>query len=355
MPITVVAPLAFEDDDYHSLVMNLTGGFKAWQRSQNEWSIGPIIYNDEVVMAGILSFAELRSAMSIMGLSWTVFEHRVVMSGVITKMWRSVEPVGMNSALSATDVWQTIRANSTSRRVAQFRAQFPDSSAQEILTIMEQSNADERLSEYISDSLRSMDICISSISDFYHDQLTTFLREGRAVGAKSCSVADLPFVANVHSFFVHFGAARDYLAALLAYRCGLSQNTEAMNRLLDKLTWNNLPNDPIIQHLVKVGCFAAKPNSTKTKLAGWLEDASNVRNELVHRRPFGSHESERYGHIQNAGGLEGHFRFFKPIHVGDGSTTDTLDYLADLYGKTTKLFGEIALISGADTAIQTLS
>jgi hypothetical protein len=354
MPITVVAPFEFEDD-HHSLTMKLTGGMKAWQRSPDEWSIGPIIYRGEIMMGGLLSRAELQSAISAMGLIPVVLEHRVVMSGVKSVTWRSVDPVRPNSPLAATDIWQTIRGNLMAARLKAFRKNNTDASTQEIIDFKEQNTREENLCGYISDSLRSMDICISAICDYYHEQLTAHLRQGRKVGERSSNMADLPFIANVHSFFVHLGAARDYLAALIAHRCGLPEDVDAMNRLGDKLRWNSLPDDPILSFLVNIGCVSEKENSTKVRLSGWLEDVSNVRNELIHKRPFGSHETEIYGQIKSAGGLEGHFRFFKPIVLTDVANSDTLDYLADVYSRVVKLFGELALASGRDSAIITLT
>lgn len=354
MGFSVVAPFEIEDD-HQSFILNFTGGIKAWQRDANSWSFGPVIYKGEPVMAGMLSMTLLQSAMKQMGLLPVVMEHVVCMDGNSTTMLRSVHPVKHDVPLAAADIWRTISGNITDARIKKFRSEHPGASSKEIMEVKEKYTPEENYSDYISDSLRSMDICIGAICTYYHEQLISFLRDGRKVGVRSSNIADLPFIANVHSFFVHLGATKDYLATLIAIRCGLPKSIDAMNRLVDKLKWENLPDDAMVKYLVGNGVLSQKEGSEKSKLSGWLNDVSNIRNELVHKRPYGSHEDEKMGYIRATVGLDDHYRFWKPLHINGNSEQDTLDFISDVYHKTTRLFGDLALASGQDAQIPTLT
>ncbi|MDO9581860.1 MAG: hypothetical protein Q7J24_01930 [Desulfomicrobium sp.] len=354
MPIDVVAPFEVEDD-HQSYIMHFTGGIQAWQRDKDSWSYGPIIYKGEPVMAGMLSTEVLRFAINQMGLSPIILAHRVCIDGSSSTILRSMNPNKKNDTLSAADVWGTISGNIVKKRVAAFRAQNPNATTEEVLKVINRKTSEEIFARFISESLRSMDICIDAISSYYHEQLVIFLREGKKVGERSSNIADLTCIANVHSFFLHLGAARDYLGALIAQRCGMPDNVDDMARLLDKLRWNNLPMDSILQTLIKRNVVTKKDNSEKCKLSGWLDRISGVRKQMVHKRPYGSHESEEYGHIRSAGDLKGHYRFWKPIYLETNSDQDALDFISDAYHKITELFGEVALASGNDTSIPILT
>lgn len=355
MGITVVAPFEVEDD-HQSFVQNFTGGIKAWQRDTNEWSFGPIIYQGEPVMAGILSQELLRTAVQAMELTAVLMEHHVCIKGESSTARRSISLLGRTDRLATTDIWQTISGNLNKARMAKFKKDFPDNTNEQWVSESNNLTQEESYSAYISDSLKSMDICINAICDYYHEQLVSSLRSGRKENQRYSSLADLSFTANVHSFFLHLGSARDYLASLIAARCGMPDNIDAMNRLTDKLKWESLPDDPLIKLMVDQKILTKKGGAEKSKISGWFEKVSDVRNQFIHKRPFGLHEDERMGWVKSAGGIAGHYRFCTPINLNENSDfVDALDYISDVYHKINRLFGDLALVSGYNVTIPSYS
>lgn len=354
MAMKYIAPIEI-DDDHQIIALNFTGGIKAWKTDRNQWSFGPIIYEGRPAIIGTLTHDLLKSATKQMELTPIIFENRMSINGLKSTIWKSVYTVKKGNNLTATDIWHTISRNITSARVSEFQKSNPSATEERVLEERSRYTPEERYSDYISDSLRSMDICMSEICNYYHEQLTFYLQKSRFSGEQSSSVADLPFIAFVHSFFLHFGAARDYLGALIAHRCGLPERVDDMARLTKELRWQRLPDEPMLRYLIDIGYLSPKENSTKSRQSGWLEQVSNVRNELVHKRPFGSHAEEKLGKILLAGGIDGHYRYFKPISLRGKLTVDALDYISDVYHKTMHLFGEMALQSGKEAKVPTLT
>ncbi len=350
MPITRFATIEF-DGDHEVTTVHFSGGVKAWTGGNDEWFFGPILHRGKPALAGVLRQSELRSEISQMKLVPIVYERRTSIDGATSVMWKTADPIKVGDHLTATDVWGTISTNLKQSRLDRFLERSPNASREEIVSVLGRSSPEERFSDYISDSLRCIDICIGAICSYYNEQLISFLVKGRRIGERSSSVADLPFIANVHSFFLHLGSARDYLAALIAHRCGLSETVDAMSRLIPKLSPAAISDDMILRHLLEIGYLATKDGSSSVKAAGWLENVSKIRNELIHKRPFGSHQDEKYGQIEAAGESEGRCKFRKPIHVNSRSTSDTLDFISEIYRNTTRLFGNLAIASGYEAKI----
>lgn len=354
MPITELQIIP-ADDDHHALSLNLTGGIKAWKLDDDEWSLGPIKYSGHPAIVGSLSTAELHSAISQLKISPIQFENTTVVNGITTTFLQIAVRDKLDRSFGAADAWHFISRNAARKRLLAHKHERSNSLVSEPNVEQTYITSEEKFADYISDSLRSMDICISSICNYYHQSLISSFRDGREPRLGFSHTSDLPFIANVHSFFVHVGAARDYLASLIASRLKLPARVDAMSRLVKALTWEKLPPDPLIRHLVSEGCLAAEKGSTKCKVSGWLEDVSNLRNSLIHTRPYGSHEAEKFGRIESVEGLDGHYIYVKPIDLDDGEPRDALDVVAEIYVKIGHLFHELACSSGGDTSIPTLT
>lgn len=94
-------------------------------------------------------------------------------------------------------------------------AEQPDDA--EIADALDAQEPVEALANYISLSLRSMDISVEQIAAHYHEQLVNHMAAGRVEGEGSANTTSQTLYAHVHSYFLHLGAARDYLAALIEY------------------------------------------------------------------------------------------------------------------------------------------
>lgn len=320
------------EDDHQAIAINYTGGFKIWQLDEDEWSYGPILHEGKPCIIGKFSFAEAKEAIEKMNLCPIGYEHHTSLDGSSMTVYMSVYPVSPKNPMPATDVWQTISGN----------IQGSAGTSGEILG---------KYAHYLTASLRSMDIAIAQISNHYHTQLIQSLRDGTEVGRRFSTLADLTFIANIHSFFLHFGSARDYLATLIARRCGLSRSIDSLASLVKKLDPSNLPNDPILKHMLNQNLIIPTSDRKAMEVGGWLKQATTIRNSVVHKHPYGSRKSERSGMIiANEAAPEMRI-YWRPIIIDDNDGKDALDIAASVYHDTMRLLGCIAEISNYDANI----
>lgn len=125
-----------------------------------------------------------------------------------------------------------------------------------------------------------------------------------------------------------------------------------MAGLFRALKSQHFGNDKLLDLLHAKGfvrASAQKPG--KWESAGWLKDASGLRNQFVHRRPYGSRHVERFGRAVAISEPNGLFRYYRPIVVGDTVENDVLDVIAGHYKNCTALFHEMAQASGKDISM----
>ena len=121
-----------------------------------------------------------------------------------------------------------------------------------------------------------------------------------------------------------------------------------MARLVARLR-ESLPNDDLLQLLFREGYVSPDPDVLgKYLVAGWMKDVTSLRNELIHRRPYGSRFDERFGWIAPKG--DGVYRYVRHIIVDERSEMDLLDTIKYHYSKCTDLFFKAAEASGSNTA-----
>jgi hypothetical protein len=63
---------------------------------------------------------------------------------------------------------------------------------------------------------------VEQIAEFYNTEVTNGLANGRTNGNRYATTRDQSLYALVHSFFLHLGSVRDYLATLIAVQLGLN-------------------------------------------------------------------------------------------------------------------------------------
>lgn len=198
-----------------------------------------------------------------------------------------------------------------------------------------------------------MDINVEQIADFYNEQLVSQMASGLLDGRKSSTTLDQMLYAHVHSFFMHIGAARDYLAALIGFRLGKDKNSLAW--LADALKVDDLEKDALLSILQKRGYLGKKTNSTnKVEVAGWLAEMTEIRNRLMHRRPYGSLFVEKMGYAVVIDSENGLYRYTRPIVMDEGEC-DVLDLVIQHYRAACSLFLDCAEQSGLNTDMPVLS
>ena len=200
--------------------------------------------------------------------------------------------------------------------------------------------------------MKSLDTTVAQISLFYHDELINLLSDGSIDGRRSSSTRDQSLYALVHSFFLHLGAARDYLATFIAAELNMdTAKTDSMARLVDALRGPKTSGSAILQILEAKGDVEPIGTpSTKWEVAGWLKEASDLRNEFTHRRTYGHTLQEQMGRLQAIETNVGLYRYFRPISWGVG-TDDVFDTILSHYEKLNERFFAAAEASGFDTSI----
>ncbi len=167
-----------------------------------------------------------------------------------------------------------------------------------------------------------MDISVEQIAEFYNEQLVNHMASGSLEGKRASSTLDQTLFAHVHSFFMHLGAARDYLAAFCALRMGKDpQKVDSFARLAEAVRPEHFSADDLLQLLQARGYFRQKPTSSvKFELAGWMEEVTDLRNEFMHRRPYGDRFIEQMGFAQPVDREAGLYRYVRPIVLKNAET-----------------------------------
>jgi hypothetical protein len=201
-----------------------------------------------------------------------------------------------------------------------------------------------------------MDIDIEQIAEFYNEQLVNHMNSRTLEGKRASTTLDQSLFAHVQSFFMHLGAARDYLAAFCAVRLGKDvTKIDSLARLVEKIGWEDVETDKILSLMNDRGYIRKRPMSaTKLEIAGWMSEVTDLRNALIHRRPYGDRPSERMGSVRALDISRGIYRYFRPIVIGDNDL-DVLDVVLHHYREMTSFCHYAALASDLDTSMLTLS
>lgn len=198
-----------------------------------------------------------------------------------------------------------------------------------------------------------MNISVQQIAEHYHEQLVNHMAKGRVDGERVANTQSQTLYAHVHSFFLHLGATRDYLGALIAHRVGFDhEKTDSLAHLVKKLRWANLPKDALLDLLITGGNIIAhtqKPN--KLAIAGWMQEVTTIRNKLVHKRPYGSKFNERFGWVIPTQKEAGIYRYFRPLDLNGNVEKDVYDVLCHHYAQCTDLMHKAAKLLGNNAAM----
>lgn len=338
---------------------HFTGGFRSARVSANQWWITPVFEGGEARAKGFLTDAQLRQLVRIGGFRILGFQSSGWRKGEWHSSWRPIILKEKKHALSPSNIWRNISINLfQATRVYQLE-ELKHADHSKIAAILDDRTVEERLAQAISLSLRSMDLAVEQIAEHYHEQLINKMYAGDVDGQKSSNTMDQNLFAHVHAFFLQLGSARDYLAAFIAHRLGMDAGhgkIDTMNALKNKLRAQDAGREPILDHLIKRGWLVPQANSPQRwATSGWLKEITDLRNEIVHRRPYGSVYAERFGWSIRLNAELGLYRYFRPIEIKGKSERDLLDVICDHYRVCTELFFEAAKTSGLDGSMMTLT
>jgi len=285
------------------------------------------------------------------GAKFVAYQQINWLDGQYTSHWVPFIPGQQNFSQSPADLWGRVASNLSRARTGPLIEAVDGADSAQIEAIMDAHSEPERLARSIGLSLRCLDKSVSDIAAYYHEQLTNLLAAGSVNGQRHSSMRDQALFALVHTFFLHVGSARDYLAAFVALKLGIGDKADSMARLIDVLRGPNTSGSPILQMLATKNYIVPKPDpSTKWEVAGWLEEVTSLRNEFTHRRTYGQTMAERMGHLRPLDPSVGLYRYFRPISW-KSTDQDVFDVIIGHYEKVNELFFAAAGLSGHDMSI----
>jgi len=343
--------------DGDAVYLPCTGGVRCAERETDVWHIEPIFDGSGPSAKGFMTKDQLRSFLHQNDLKPIAFHHIGWHRGHYHSRWAPIIRGRTGHMQGPADMWGHISANMSDSRTSPELDAMIDPTPQKLASLLDAEDDTERLAGSISLSLRNMDIAIEQVSEFYNENLVNMMARKSLNATRAASSLDDTLYAHVHSFFMHLGAARDYFAALIACRLGKNPDSaDSMAKLISAIRTTDFASDPLLKLLHTKGYLQHKPpTSNKVEAAGWLKDVTNIRNQFVHRRPYGAMFMEQMGYAEVIDESAGLYRYIRPVLRPDGSEHDVLDLMANHYAIATALFFECAEQSGYNTAMITLT
>jgi hypothetical protein len=350
------APIPRQPDG-SGFILHFTGGVRAGQIDKGIWKIEPFLVDGKPVVKGPFPTAVLQAFSVKHKLSSIAFESMGWTNGSYHSSWAPINPKRKNHFLGPADLWRNISSNITRGRTDEKLRGMIDPTHEKLAALLDDRADAERLAQSISLNLRSVDISIGQIVEFYHEQLVDCMASGALNGQRRATSLDQTLYAHVHSFFMHLGAARDYLAAFTAVGLGKDPGkTDSVARLTEIIRSQHFGSSPILQLMQSKGFLAPSPtNGNRWETAGWLREMSIMRNQYVHKQPYGEMFHERMGHARVIDTQHGVYRYFRPIMIDSNADQDLLDVVSHHYREATVLFQDAAEASGFDVAIQSMT
>lgn len=341
--------------DADSFYLHCTGGFRAAKFTSEQWIIEPVFEHGEVRSKGFLNRSQIGSVLEIGEYKRIGFQSCSWIEGAWHSSWHPVMLSQKNNLLNPAGIWGNIAANIFRNTRGQKIKQSSSRDYLEIFQVIDDCTIEERLAQAISLSLRSMDFSMQQIVDFYHEQLVNILHKADRREHRFSTTMDQALFSHVHAFFLQIGAARDYLAAFIANRLKMDAShgrIDTLRALKNELRECHLGKEPILDLIIRKGFLIRNPeNPQKWVTGGWLKDMTDLRNQIVHRRPYGSVQSERFGWIIAQNEQLGLYRYFRPIEIDKAADRDLLDFLSVHYMICCEFFFEAANLARLDTSI----
>lgn len=341
--------------DRQGFTIHFTGGFRASEIAENKWLIEPVLIDGQAQQDGYLPRPVLDRLTKSFAFRAIAFNNFGWHKGDFHSSWTPIVPTRANHSHAPSNLWGNMANNLGSDRTSDgFDAmtRAGNINAEDVAQLVDNRGDTERLCSSIKLSLRSMDIGVEQIVHFYNDQLVNMLSKKDMETIKTRSSLDQNLYANVHSFFLHFGASRDYLASLISVRLGGNmKKIDSMANLVKNMRQRHVDADPLLKMLIDRGDIVSNNEKGRPpfKTAGWLKSANDLRNQFTHRRPYGQKHLEKSGQVLPADRNGRFFKYHRPYVDDDGNVADILELVHHHYGQSCKLFLEMAEASGYDT------
>jgi hypothetical protein len=351
-----ISPIPRQPDG-NAFLIHCTGGLRSGQIGKDAWKIEPVLHGGKPCARGVFSRPQLQAFIARHGFIGIAFQNLGWTDGSFHSSWTPINPTKANHFLGPADIWRNISSNLTRERTDAHLRGMTKPNREEIAALLDNRTAAERLAQSISLSLRSADISIGQIVDFYQEQLVDLMFSGLLTGQRRSTSLNQTLFAHVHSFFMHIGSARDYLAAFLAASLGKDpEKIDSLVRLKEVLRTENFDASPILQLMRTRGFLTqSAAKAAGWEVSGWLREVSDLRNQFVHKRPYGQMYLEKSGSLRLVDVQLGVYRYFRPIIIGENAHSDLLDVVSGHYRQSVMLFEDAAHASGLDSSILSIT
>lgn len=340
--------------DGESFSLHFTGGVRAACIKGDQWVLEPILVHGRPASNGSFTRSELGRLARSLSLTPIAFQHSGWNKGAYYNNWVPILPGQSNHMLGAADLWRNIASQLGATRRGNRLNALVSPTHGEVAAILDDQSPDERLAQFIALSLRGLDISVEEIAAFYHDQLVDLMAAGQLNGERVSGTLDQLLFAHVHSFFLHAGAARDYLASFIAHRLGDDPTrVDSFALLCKRLRSRHMGSDRLLDSLVAKGLILEAKQKGQWELAGWIKELGDLRNTFTHRRPYGSRSSEQAGWAVPLSPNGQLFRYRRPLLSDNGN--DVFDLIVRQYRLMIELFHHLAKASGLDDSISLIT
>ncbi|MGO4316567.1 hypothetical protein [Agrobacterium tumefaciens] len=341
-------------NDGESFYLHFSGGIRAARIQDDRWAFEPVLIRGQLATFGPFSREEIWNIARSLGITPIAFQHSGWSNGSYYSNWVPIIPGQSNHMLGAADLWRNISSRIGDERCGHRLNSLSTPSHADIAAIIDDQQPDEKLAQFIALSLRGMDISVEHISAFYYEQLVDLMATDQLNGERVSVTLDQVLNTHVHSFFMHAGAARDYLASFIALRIGEDPaKLDSYKLLCKKLRSRHLDADPLLAYLVASGLIKESKQKGQWETGGWMWELTDLRNTFTHRRPYGSRFAEHSGiaiSLSPAGQL---YRYRRPFQTETGE--DVLDLVVKQYQRVIELFHHLAKISGFNSEMIVLT
>jgi hypothetical protein len=342
--------LRLEDGSRRSICFS--GGIITTYISNRELVIEPVLEDGVAYIKGPLTQIEVQKLANECSITPIAFEQITWRQGKCYEIWTPILNGKKEHKLCPSDLWSNIALHFARQR---FMDKKDCSDAYDDITNIHGKTQEEVLCRSISLSLRCMDINVRQIHEFYNQKLVDLLSTGGADGRITSDISDQVMAPYIHSFFMHFGACRDHLAALIALRLEKKHHVNDMMRLLGAIVQDDFNADPILRLLLSAKIIEKNKETGKWNICGWLKDASELRKRFVHHTPYGAGSNEAKGRLSSISKNNGLYKFEYFILGKNEETYDVLDLIEFYYKNILHLFDEAEFKSGYDSSIINLT
>lgn len=286
-----------------------TGGLVG-RRVGAAWAIGPILRDGHVRQLGPIPDERMcevaaQVGIKVLGTSEITLDDPHLPSHI----WKpSIEPA--SARFTPADRWGLISNNA--------RIAGDDTYAE--------------LARYVEVSLRAAGIRLRDAADQYHRQLVAGLHRGQGVDLRFKNVSQQDLHVAFHSLLAELGAARDYLASIVARELdGINTSIDSLAKLV---AWTKKQaNAGARQHALVAPLLEGVAEEATDR---WMYELTDYRNTFLHREPLGARNNDNWlliTTVSTSFGTVHRLRFNLPRRRETDDSTDALDKFAHIYGR----------------------